>query len=271
MLPRSQSSIALSGDGRNWLLVNASPDIRQQFIDFPALQPGDARRGTAMRAILLIDSQIDHTTGLLMLREHHAPLPVYCSRSVYEDLTTGFPVLRILEHYCGVLWHEIPVDGTPFEVAGVGEVSFAAHALSSKAPPYSPHRDNPHRGDNIGLVARDTHSGRSVFYAPGLARIEAHLEAAMHAADLLLVDGTCWSDDELQRRGVGTRRARAMGHLPQSGPGGMLEALRPFRRQRKVLIHINNTNPVLEEASAERAVLRTAGVELSCDGMEMQL
>jgi pyrroloquinoline quinone biosynthesis protein B len=270
-LPRTQSSITLSGNGRDWLLVNASPDIRQQIFAFPALQPGRAKRDTGIRAVLLIDSQIDHTTGLLMLREHNAPLDLYCSRMVHQDLTTGFPVLRVLDHFCGVNWHEIPIDGTPFAVDGIDGVSFSALALTSKAPPYSPHREAPHPGDNIGLVVKQEQTGRQLFYAPGLARIESHLVPVMHASDVLLVDGTCWSDDEMARRGVGTRRSLAMGHLPQSGPGGMLEALRPFARQRKVLIHINNTNPILVEDSAERAQLTAAGIEVSFDGMVIHI
>jgi pyrroloquinoline quinone biosynthesis protein B len=267
--PRTQSSVAVSGDGVNWLLVNASPDIRQQILAFPALQPGRARRDTGIRAVLLIDSQIDHATGLLMLREHDRPLDLYCSRMVYQDLTTGFPVLRMLEDYCGVNWHEIPIDGTPFDIDGIEGLAFSAFALSSKAPPYSPHREDPHPGDNIGLQVQDRETGRSLFYAPGLARIEAHLEPAMQAADVLLVDGTCWTDDEMSRRGVGTRRALAMGHLPQSGPGGMIEALQPYARQRRVLIHINNTNPILVEDSPERAALTAGGIEVSYDGMEI--
>ncbi len=269
--PRMQSSIAVSSNDVDWLLVNASPDIRQQILAVPLLQPARAKRDTGIRAVLLIDSQIDHTTGLLMLREHGQPLELYCSAMVYQDLTTGFPVLRMLEHYCGVNWHELPIDGSPFAIGGIDGLSFAALALSSKAPPYSPHREDPHPGDNIGLQVRDLHSGRSAFYAPGLARIESHLEPVMHAADLLLVDGTCWTDDEMERRGVGTRRSLAMGHLPQSGPGGMIEALGPFARQRKVLIHINNTNPILVEDSAERRQLGAAGIEVAHDGMELSV
>jgi pyrroloquinoline quinone biosynthesis protein B len=269
--PRTQSSLAISGGGADWLLVNASPDIRQQILDFPALQPGRTRRDTGIRAVLLIDSQIDHATGLLMLRENARPLDVYCSGMVQQDLSTGFPVLRMLSHYCGVNWHEIPVDGDAFEIEGIEGLTFAAFALSSKAPPYSPLREDPHPGDNIGLMVRDRRSGRSLFYAPGLARIESHLEAAMQEADVLLIDGTCWSDDELARRGVGRRRALAMGHLAQSGPEGMIEALRPYMRQRKVLIHINNTNPILVEDSPERAELAAAGIEVAYDGMEITL
>lgn len=268
---RTQSSIAVTSNDVDWLLVNASPDIRQQILAAPMLQPARAKRDIGIRAVLLIDSQIDHTTGLLMLREHDRPLELYCSAMVHEDLTTGFPVLRMLEYYCGVNWHELPIDGSPFDIDGIAGLSFAALSLSSKAPPYSPHREDPHPGDNIGLQVTDRDSGRSVFYAPGLARIEEHLEPVMHAADLLLVDGTCWTDDEMQRRGVGTRRALQMGHLPQSGPGGMIEALGPFERQRKVLIHINNTNPILVEDSAERATLTAAGIDVAYDGMELSV
>jgi pyrroloquinoline quinone biosynthesis protein B len=269
--PRTQSSLALSGNGSDWLLVNASPDVRQQLLAFPALQPHRARRDTAVRAVLLVDSQIDHVTGLFMLREHNAPLAVYCSAMVHHDLTSGFPVLKVLEHYCGVDWHEFAVDGSAFAIQGMENLRFAALALTSKAPPYSPHREKPQAGDNIGLLVRDEQSGRSLFYAPGLERLEPHLESVMRSADVLLLDGTCWSDDEMDRRGVGRRRARAMGHLPQSGRGGMLEALRPFVRQRKVLTHINNTNPILDEESPERHLLAAAGVEVSHDGMEIEL
>ena len=267
--PRTQSSIAISSNGIDWLLVNASPDIRQQILAFPALQPARAKRDTGIRAVLLIDSQIDHCTGLLMLRENQQPLEIYCSEMVHQDLTTGFPVLRMLEHYCDVNWHEIPIDGTAFDIAGIGDLAFSGIALSSKAPPYSPHREDPHPGDNIGLHVTDRQSGHSLFYAPGLACIEPHLEPVMHEADVLLVDGTCWTNDEMMRRGVGTREALAMGHLPQSGPGGMIESLKPFDRQRKVLIHINNTNPMLVEDSPQRAELTAAGIEVSHDGMEI--
>ena len=113
---RTQSSIAV-GDGEDWALFNASPDIRTQLGAFADLQPGRAVRDTAIRAIVLIDAQIDHTTGLMMLREHSRPLEVYCTSMVYQDLTGGYPLFRVLEHYCGVEWHAVPVDGEPFKQA----------------------------------------------------------------------------------------------------------------------------------------------------------
>lgn len=269
--PRTQSSIALSGDGEGWLLVNASPDIRAQILAFPALQPGRAPRETGIQAVLLTDAQIDHAAGLLMLREHDRPLPVWCTRAVHHDLTTGLPVLRVLGDYCRVDWHELPAHGTPVSVAGIGDLTLTALPVRGKAPPYSPHRNDPHPDDNVALVARDGTSGRSLFYAPGLAAIDPHIEAAMRAADILLVDGTCWSDDELERHGAGTRRALAMGHLPLSGPGGMVEVLATLGAARKVLVHVNNTNPILVEDAPERALLAAAGIEVAHDGLEIAL
>jgi pyrroloquinoline quinone biosynthesis protein B len=268
---RTQSSIAVSADRADWVLINASPDLLAQFRAFPALQPGRALRDTAVRAIVLIDAQIDHTTGLLMLREG-AALEIYCTEQVREDLTRGNPLFNVLDHYCGVEWHRITPDSrSTFSVTGAAGLAFTAVALKSKPPPYSPHRNEPRPGDNIGLRIADTRSRRSLFYAPGLGEIEPHLQPLLAEADCLMLDGTFWTDDELVRLGASTKRARDMGHLPQSGPGGMLEALTPLRAARKILIHINNTNPILDEDSAERAALQAAAVEVAYDGMEVEL
>jgi pyrroloquinoline quinone biosynthesis protein B len=268
---RTQSSIAISGDGIGWVLLNASPDIRAQLEAFPALQPGRAIRDTAIIGIILIDSQIDHTTGLLILREGK-PLEVYCTDMVYQDLTTGYPVLKVLEHYCGVQWHPVPLGpGEHFTIPGADTLRFTAVPLTSKAPPYSPHRHNPHVGDTISVHVHDVQTGKSLFYAPGLGEMEAHLEPYLRDSDCLLVDGTFWRDDELVAAGIVNKRARDMGHLPQSGAGGMLSVLKGLSRPRKILIHINNTNPILDEASPERAALHEAGVEVAYDGMDIRL
>jgi pyrroloquinoline quinone biosynthesis protein B len=267
---RTQSSITVSADGSNWALINASPDIREQLAAFPPLQPGRALRDTGIRAVVLMDSQIDHTTGLLSLREGDT-LHLYCTDRVYADLTSGFPVLDMLGHYCGIDWHPIPISGEPFTVPQVEGLVFTAVALTSKAPPYSPHRSDPRPGDNIGLRVEDPVSARNLFYAPGLGRMEDHLLPYMQNADCLLIDGTLWTDDEMQRRGVGQKLGSEMGHLPQSGAGGMMELLRPLQKPRKILIHINNTNPILDEESPERAQLQTAGIEVAWDGMDIVL
>ncbi|MEZ5451190.1 MAG: MBL fold metallo-hydrolase, partial [Thiolinea sp.] len=161
--------------------------------------------------------------------------------------------------------------GQATEVAGAEGIRVTAVALSSKAPPYSPHRNQPTPGDNVGLWIEDAATGRGVFYAPGLGEFEEHLKPYCAKADCLLVDGTCWTDDEMSRRGVGSKLASQMGHLAQSGPGGMLEQLQAFPQARRILIHINNTNPILDEQSPERAVLTGQGIEVAFDGMLIEV
>jgi len=268
---RTQSSIAVSANGIDWVLFNASPDVLAQIKAIPVLQPARAVRDTGIRAVLLVDGQIDHTTGLLMLREGQR-LPIWCTEMVREDLTTGNPLFNILGHYCGVNWHNLPTArGNRFSIDGIERLSFTAVPLKSKAPPYSPHREDPHEGDNIGVRITDERSGKNLFYAPGLGEIEPHLEPFLSEADALLVDGTFWTDDEMIRLGISTKRARDIGHLPQSGPGGMISVLQPLEAARKILIHINNTNPILDEDSPERAQLDRAGIEVAYDGLEIKL
>ncbi|MCI0399816.1 MAG: pyrroloquinoline quinone biosynthesis protein PqqB [Gammaproteobacteria bacterium] len=269
---RTQSSIAVSSNGIDWVLFNASPDIRTQLQSFPAMQPGRAVRDTAICAVVLIDAQIDHTTGLVMLREKGSPLDIYCTDMVYQDLTTGYPLLKLLEYYCGVNWHPIPLDdGKSFRIEKADGLRFTAVPLKSEAPPYSPHRHNPHKGDNIGVRVEDTKTGKNLFYAPGLGEVEPHVRPYMGEADCLLVDGTVWTDDELAHEGISDKLASEMGHLRQSGEGGMISILETLDKPRKILIHINNTNPILDEDSQERALLTSKGIEVAHDGMELQL
>ena len=266
---RTQSSIFVQPDDAvDGVLFNASPDILEQIRSKPALQPGRALRDSAIAGVVLMDGQIDHATGLFMLRERSTPLPLWCTDPVEEDLSQGNPVLRVLEHYCGVRRHRIGLDGSSFTVAGVAGLRFRALPLSSKAAPYSPHRDRPVPGDNIGMLISDERSGTSLFYAPGLGRIAPEVFDAMAGADCVLVDGTFWSDDEMPGLGLGQKTARALGHLPQSGAGAMIEWLaRLPARTRRALIHINNTNPILDEDSLERATLTRAGIEVCEDDM----
>ncbi len=269
---RTQSSIAVKGDNVNWLLFNASPDILTQFQGFPELQPARSIRDTAVKSVLLMDAQIDHTTGLFMLREGKTPLNIYCTDMVYEDLTTGNPIFNILGHYCGINWNKISMDSLDsFEAEGVPNLKITAVPLSSKAPPYSPHRNNPHIGDNIGIQVEDATSGKKLFYAPGLAEIEDQIKPFMEQADCLMVDGTCWTNDEMAKLGIAQKMSLDMGHLPQSDPGGMIEVLRPLRASKKILIHINNTNPILREDSPERAVLADEKIDVAYDGMDLTI
>jgi pyrroloquinoline quinone biosynthesis protein B len=282
--PRTQSSIAVSGDGNDWVLINASPDILAQIRATPALQPSRAKRDSGIAAVMLMDAQIDHVTGLLMLREGK-PLPLYCTASVWNDLNTSLPLAPVLSHYCGVRWHALHTIGDgpgmrAVQVPGIDGIRFTPLALSSKAPPYSPHRAQPGIGDNIGLLIEDTGSGKSLFYAPGLGMIEPQVDAAMRQADCVLVDGTFWRADEMIELGFSSKSAADMGHLPQSGETGMIAVLDSLdaRREawrktarRKILIHINNTNPILDDDSEQRALLARHGIEVAFDGMEIVL
>jgi len=270
---RTQSSIFVRCDDvQDGVLFNASPDILEQIRANPMLQPARALRDSAIGGVVLMDGQIDHATGLFMLRERGAPLPLWCTDAVAEDLSQGNPILRVLGHYCGVDRHRITLDGAAFRIPGAAGLAFRAMPLSSKPAPYSPHREQPVDGDNIGMLITDVARGSSVFYAPGLGAITPPVFDAMAGADAVLVDGTFWTDDEMPRLGLGTKTARAIGHLPQSGAGGMIEWLAKLpARTRRLLIHINNTNPILDEDSAERAVLARAQIEVCEDGMTIEL
>jgi pyrroloquinoline quinone biosynthesis protein B len=264
--PRTQSSLAIRGSDGPWFLVNASPDARQQL---EALAPGqsDSLRAPPVAGVLLTDAEIDHTAGLLLLREADTPLRVFGDAGVERALHEGFPVLKILERYCGVRWQTLEPD----HAAALPESSLTVE-------PFNAGGDAPRYLDGSGVeleasgfVFRDRVSGGVATYVPGLARLDDATLERFASSDLVLVDGTFWRDDELPGLGFSTRSAHDMGHLPLSGPGGTLEALAQLERPRKALVHINNTNPILLEDSPERAAVLRAGVEVAYDGLEVDL
>jgi pyrroloquinoline quinone biosynthesis protein B len=270
---RTQSSIAIRGnDGAGWALVNVSPDITAQLQSNPAFQPGRALRDCAITGIVLVDGQVDHTTGLYMLRESTRPWPIWCTDSTYADLTRGNPILNVLGHFCGVDRRRIDLDGRVFQIEGVSGVSWRALPVPGKPAPYSPNRESPVPGDNLALVITDDATGRSAVYAPGLGAMDDRVWNAMQSAACVMVDGTFWTDDEMIRLGASKKHARDIGHLPQSGPGGMLEWLDKLpHNTRKVLIHVNNTNPILDEDSQQATEVTRRGVEVAWDGLEIEL
>jgi pyrroloquinoline quinone biosynthesis protein B len=264
--PRTQSSLAIRGGEGPWFLVNASPDARQQL---EALTPREAEgvRAPPIAGVLLTDAEIDHTAGLLLLRESQAPVHVFGHEGVERALRSGYPVLAILERYCGVEWHTLePERPRPLEGSSLAVEPFEA---GGDAPRYLNGSDVKLQA--TGLVFRDRAGGGVVTYAPGLARLDEGVLSRFAASDLVLVDGTFWRDDELARLGISERSARDMGHVPLSGESGTLEALARLRRPRKVLVHINNTNPILLEDSPEREAVHRAGVEVAYDGLEIAL
>ncbi|WP_447507948.1 pyrroloquinoline quinone biosynthesis protein PqqB [Acinetobacter lactucae] len=267
---RTQSSIAVSENGTDWVLLNASPDIRQQLFEFKAAQPARKLRDTGITSVILMDSQLDHTTGLLTLREG-CPMNVWCTEMVHQDLTSGFPVFNMLKHWNGGLqYHEInPTQA--FKVDCFENLEFLPLIIKSAAPPYSPHRHDPHDGDNIALIIKDHKTQKQLFYAPGLGKIDDQIMQIMQSSDCVMIDGTLWTDDEMQQTGVGTKTGREMGHLYISGEGGSLSYLNQLSTPKKVLIHINNTNPILNENSSQFAELKANGVEVAYDGMQIEL
>ena len=264
--PRTQSSLAIRGAEGPWFLVIASPDAREQL---EALTPRqvDGPRVPPIAGVLLTDAEIDHTGGLLLLRESSTPVRVFGTEAVERALRHGYPVLPILERYCGAKWQTLEAERT--ELLDGSSVAVEPFDVGGDAPRYLSGSDLEVRAS--GFVFRDRASGGVVTYVPGLARLDDGVLARFATSDLVLVDGTFWRDDELAQLGISARSARDMGHVPLSGPGGTLEALARLRRPRKVLVHINNTNPILLEDSPERKALLGAGVEVAYDGLEITL
>ncbi|MBJ8479150.1 pyrroloquinoline quinone biosynthesis protein PqqB [Acinetobacter pittii] len=267
---RTQSSIAVSENGTDWVLLNASPDIRQQLFEFKAAQPARKLRDTGITSVILMDSQLDHTTGLLTLREG-CPMNVWCTAMVHQDLTSGFPVFNMLKHWNGGLQYNEINPKQAFKIDGFENLEFLPLIIKSAAPPYSPHRNDPHDGDNIALIIKDHKTQKQLFYAPGLGKIDDQIMQIMQSSDCVMIDGTLWTDDEMQQTGVGTKTGREMGHLYISGEGGSLSYLNQLSTPKKVLIHINNTNPILNENSSQFAELKANGVEVAYDGMQIEL
>ncbi|MER8979351.1 pyrroloquinoline quinone biosynthesis protein PqqB [Mesorhizobium sp. M0870] len=275
---RTQSSIAASADGFGWVLFNASPDIRQQIAATPELQPaGDAPlRSTPIRAVVLTNADVDHIAGLLSLRERQ-PFAIYATAQVLATLEANsiFNVLdpalvprRILPPakelaICDAEGRDTGVMIEPFPVPG-------------KIALYLEDRDRPDAnfssdaGDTIGVRIAGIGSRGSVFYIPGCARIDARLRARLTDAACLLFDGTVYTDDEMIVAGVGQKTGARMGHLAISGELGSIAGLADVKVSRRVFVHINNTNPILDENSAEHAAVKAAGWEIANDGMEME-
>jgi len=247
--PRTQSSLAIRGAEGPWFVVNASPDLRQQLATLTGSRDDDdGVRASPISAVLLTDAEIDHTAGLLLLRESATPLHVFGEAGVERALRET--LLRMLQRFCGVEWHMLePGRVRPLEQSSLIVEPFRV-------------------GEATGFVFLD---GGVVTYVPGLASLDDGVLARFAASDLVLVDGTFWREDELARLGISDRSAHDMGHLPLSGPGGTLAALARLERPRKVLVHINNTNPILFEDSAEREQVIRTGVEVAYDGLEVEL
>ncbi len=263
-LPRTQSSVAVSADRRQWFLLNASPDVRGQIEAFPPLHPRNGR-ATPLEAVLLTDAELDHTLGLLLLREAQA-LQVHATAAVHERLRAGTGVLATLERYCRVDWHPV-IPGVDVSL-GAG-LSYRAFDVPTTKRDRFGRAAEP--GRVVGYRLTDEQSGRVAVYLPGMQRLTPEVRAQLDACACLLVDGTCWDDDEMIRLGLAARTAGDMGHLPIGGPDGSLEQLAGLATERTIYIHVNNTNPVLLEDSLQRQMLTDRGMEVAVDGLEVKV
>lgn len=262
--PRTQSGLAVSGDGRAWILLNASPDLGAQMRANPALWPAEGElRHSPIAAVVLTSADIDQITGLLNLREGHA-FDLVALEPVHAVLAAN-PVFGVL---AGAR-RAVVAAGQPVRLPGGLEVEL--FAVPGKAPLYE-EGDDPklgsEAGEVCGVLVRS--GGRVLAYVPGCAEITLALRERLAAADAVLFDGTLYTDDEMIRLGAGVKTGRRMGHVPVSGEGGSLSFLSGLAG-RKIYVHINNTNPILIEGSGEHRVVRDAGVEIGWDGMEIVL
>ncbi len=264
--PRTQSSIALTQDGENWLLINASPDIRQQIAENAVLHPRRGARHSPISAVLLTNGDVDHVAGLLTLRESQ-PFRLYATKTTRDSVDAN----RIFSVASPDFVKRLPITmDEPFEpVPGVRVDMFA---VPGKVPLWLEDESlsiGEATETTVGLeIVAD---GKTLLYIPGCAAVTAEVKRRIEGADALLFDGTMWTDDEMIEAGLGHKSARRMGHVPMSGEGGSIESLKDATIGRRIFIHINNTNPVLVADTRQRADAEASGWEIGYDGMRIEL
>ena len=273
-LPRAQVSLAVSANNRDWFLLNASPDLRQQIEATSALHPRQGLRSSPIAGAVLTGGDVDAVAGLLHLRERHC-FSVYAPEPVLAVLNEN-PIFGVLAPDCVArvvmpLERSIPLAGA----AGGSGLAVEAYAVPGKVPLYREGEDfdpSPSEaGDTVGLKIVETGSGKSFHFVPGCAVVNGRLRERLAGSALVFFDGTLWQDDEMIRMGVGAKTGRRMGHISMSGADGAIAALADLGVRRRVFIHINNSNPALLADSPERREAEAAGWEIAHDGMELRL
>jgi pyrroloquinoline quinone biosynthesis protein B len=274
---RTQSSLAVAGSGGSWVLLNASPDLRQQVAATPELAPrGQAgARMSPIAAVVLTNGDVDHIAGLLSLREGFA-FAIYATGRVLQTLAAN----RIFDVLDGRLVERVPLTiGRPVELTGGGArlgLTLEAFPVPGKVALYL---EDPaagpdfgtREGDTIGLRVADAATGAAFFYIPGCAAVDAALADRLRAASLVLFDGTLYSDEEMIAQGLSSKTGRRMGHVSMSGAEGSLTAFAGLGVKRRIFVHLNNSNPALREGGPERREVEAAGWEVARDGMEIRL
>jgi pyrroloquinoline quinone biosynthesis protein B len=267
--PRSQSSAAVSADGRRWFLLNASPDVHAQLARIPMAEPGGMRY-VPVEGVVLTDAELDHTLGVVLLREGRY-LQIYATAAVQSVIEHDSSLLPVTRAFAEVRLEPLGIDGSTALVyrdgcpAGLTVTAFTVPA----DPPRFASQELP--GHTVGLMVRDDATGGVCAFVPGCGGLDRSLLDRLARAELVLFDGTFWTDDELITLGIGERTARQMDHLPVSGPEGSLERLASLPGRHKVYTHINNTNPMLIEDSPQRLLVERLGLAVGADGMRFTL
>jgi len=263
--PRLQSTAAVSADGERWFLLNASPDIRQQVSCLPGIAP-QAFRHVPIEGVVVTDAELDHTVGILLLREA-GRLQLWCTAAVRSILEHDSRILPVTGAVAELAVTQMEI-GQPVELR-YRDGSTSGLLVEPVEVPAGPPRfaSGAGRGHTVGLLIGDRETGGSCAFLPGCGDLTPALLRRLADSDLVLFDGTFWSDEELVSLGIGRRTGREMDHLPVSGEGGSLSRLAGLARPKKVYTHINNTNPMLLEDSLERATVERAGLEVGADGM----
>ncbi len=275
--PRTQASVAVSADGKQWVLLNAAPDLRQQINDTPELHPASdgGPRNSPIKAVVLTNGDVDAIAGLLCLREGQ-PFSVYGTARVLDVLASNsvFDVLdaRLVERNPVTYGEQFAVEGP----SGPVGIDIEAFPVPGKVPLYLEDAKagaglGTQEGDTTGLKVTETASGRHFFFIPGCAKVDDALRARLRGAPLLFFDGTLYTNDEMIAQGLMNKTGERIGHINMSGDQGSIASLAPLDVARKIFIHINNSNPVLRDDSPERASVEAAGWEVSHDGMEVKV
>lgn len=267
---RTQTQLAWQAGPGPWTLLNASPDLRAQIEATPELWPQDGNRHSPISDVILTGAEVDQAIGLLLLREFHS-FRVHATRSVRRILTEDNSVFGVLRRFAGqACWHDIPLD----RAFSAGGARLEALPLAGSFPGFiggARSAESDPAEAVIGLGITPESGGQTLAFLPGVGSVPDSLFERLRECDVLLFDGTFWSDEEPANiPGLG-KTASQMGHMPISGPRGTLASLAGLDRPRKIFIHINNTNPILDEDSAEHRAVREAGWEVARDGLEITL
>jgi len=271
--PRTQTSVAVSADGKAWFLLNAAPDVRQQIEATPELHPAGGVRCSPIAGVVLTGGDVDAIAGLLVLRERHA-FTVSAPAPVLAVLAAN-PIFDVLAR--DLVTRQVVALDTPTALrlpdGTESGLTLTLRAVPGKVPLYLEQDDAmPALAEDGRSVAAEIDDGHArLLFVPGCAAMTEALAARLDGADLVLFDGTLWRDDEMLRAGIGRKTGRRMGHMSVSGPDGTIAAFAGIKVRQKVLLHINNSNPVLLADSPERAQAEAAGWIVAEDGMRFAL